>query len=321
MIVPFSLKPGSSILISGCGGGFDFLCGTPLGFELEAAGHRVCYSSYTFSNLSWVREPRKLGPYITVVEADDVMKGADEYARYFPEKVFCEWYRSTFSRRTRVYCYQGLAVCHLRDAFDLVYDQEQVDYHFVVDGGCDGIFRGDEFDLGTPSTDAISIIAASRSKTRAGKWYVLTAFGTEGIGKGVSHAEALRRISERIADGSGLAVSSITNNREASRLFLSAFEYITASMPLRFQSTIASSIAASLAGRYGDQEVNAKTEMYKVWVSPLTSLVWYLDVKAVAESKLYYQEVLEAPSSIGVNVAIERLIHSRARGRREGIPI
>jgi hypothetical protein len=44
-VVPFELKPRCNVLISGCDGGFDFFCGTPVGLALERQGHSVIYSS------------------------------------------------------------------------------------------------------------------------------------------------------------------------------------------------------------------------------------------------------------------------------------
>ncbi len=45
----------------------------------------------------------------------------------------------------------------------------------IVDGGVDGIFRGDEYDLGTPSMDSISIISSSLTITYNHK-YPTTAY-------------------------------------------------------------------------------------------------------------------------------------------------
>ena len=318
MLMPVHVKDHSTILISGCGGGFDFLCGSPIGLDLERLGCKVVYSSYSFSNVLGIRNGKKIGDRVIQVDENSTMDGDENY---FPEKYFCEWYRETCGKSTKIYCYQSMSIRQLTDLFNQIYEGENIDYHFVVDGGCDGVFRGDEYDLGTPSTDAISIIAADLAKRISSKFYVMTAFGTEGVGKEVSHAQVLNRISEITASGKMVAVSSITNDPELSKQFLLAFEYISRAMPSRFRSTIAGSIAASLAGKFGDREVNQKTQINKVWVSPLTSLLWFLDLESVARNKLYYKEAVAAETSLGVHLAIERFIKTRQNQGRESIPI
>lgn len=191
------------------------------------------------------------------------------------------WYQRTYDVSTKVYCYQGLSIGQLTEVFSSLYEIEKIDYHFVVDDGCDGVFRADEYDLGSPSTDAISIIAANLSKSVSNKYYVMTAFGTEGYGKTVSHAQVLNRVADITASGKAVIVSSIANDPELSKAFRSAFDYISKAMPIEFQSTIASSIAFSLDGKFGDHVVNQKTRNSPVWISPLTSLLWYLDLDAV----------------------------------------
>ena len=310
------LKPNANVLISGCGGGFDFFCGSPIGLELEKQGHKVVYSSLTFSNLGCVVRPIRVSDGVVLV--DENSRSSDGY---FPEKVFCDWYKRAYGRSTRVYCYAGVSVRLLTFIFDLICEREGIDYHFVVDGGCDGIFRGDEYNLGSPSTDAISIIAASRAKKVMRRDYVLTAFGTEGVGKEVSHAQALNRVSDLIAKGTQVSVSSIANNSEVATAFLSAFDYLTRTMPREHQSTITSSIAASLRGMFGDCAVDPKTESNPVWISPLTSLMWFMDVEAVAKSKLYYDEVVRADTSTEVYEIIGGYIKRNGTRKRDAIPI
>ena len=321
MIVPLLLKKHSNVLISGCGGGFDFFCGSPIGLELEKRGHKVVYSSYSFSGLHNVISSNKIADTVTIVDEKSKMKDDELMSKYFPEKFFCEWYQRTYGVSTKVYCYQGVSIARLTEVFSLLYEIEKIDYHFVVDGGCDGVFRGDEYDFGSPSTDAISIIAANLSKSVIKKYYVMTAFGTEGYAKQVSHAQALNRVADITASGKTVIVSSITNDPELSKAFRSAFDYISKAMPIEFQSTIGGSIAFSLEGKFGDHAVNQKTRNAPIWVSPLTSLLWYLDLDAVAKNKLYYKEILAAKTSMGVTLAVEKFIKSRRRLERESIPI
>ena len=142
-------------------------------------------------------------------------------------------------------------MARLIEVFSLLYEIEKIDYHFVVDGGCDGVFRGDEYDLGSPSTMRYPLLRLI-CKSVIKKYYVMTAFGTEGYAKQVSSAQALNRVADITASGKTVMVSSITNDPELSKAFRSAFDYISKAMPIEFQSTIGGSIAFSLEGKFGD---------------------------------------------------------------------
>ena len=109
-IVPLLLKKHSNVLISGCGGGFDFFCGSPIGLELEKRGHKVVYSSYSFSGLHNVISSNKIADTVTIVDEKSKMKDDELMSKYFPEKFFCEWYQRTYGVSTKVYCYQGVSI-------------------------------------------------------------------------------------------------------------------------------------------------------------------------------------------------------------------
>lgn len=314
MIIPFDLKPGSRVLVSGCGGGFDVVAALPIGLALEKAGHEVVYSSFSFSsvplaeNISWITNK------LMLVDRKSVLTKA----RYFPEKYLCEWYHHKKRIFQRVYCYSVSSISDLTEIFKHIRNIEMIDYHFVVDGGSDGILRGDEFDLGTPDIDATSVIAASNSSIDKA-YYVLTAFGTEGVNNNVRHAEVLERMAELICTGDMIGVSSILNDRKVRDDFTDAVSFI-------FErngdpSTIVGSMAESLKGKCGDCSFNWKTVLAPVWISPLTSLLWFFSVNGVAENKLYYNEILEAREVFEIDSIISRFWSSHRTQVRKDIPI
>jgi len=301
MIVPIGMKKNSTVLISGCGGGFDFLCGLPIGLELENRGHKIIYSNYSFSDLRVVPQGRWINDDLVLIdETTQELENCD----YFPEKVFCDWYAQRYGRSSLVYGYNDVGIIPLSDIFNTIQIAEGVDYHFIVDGGSDGLLRGDEYNLGSPTIDAISIIAGSQSKI-AHKYYVSTAFGTEGVGKSVSHAEVLENMARALSQQKMLGVTSIINNPRIQAEFEECFVYFFNNVPQVHHSTIVGSIAAALRGLFGDHEVNYKTKLAPVWLSPLTTLFWYFDLSAIAKSKLYYNEALitETTGEIGHIIA------------------
>lgn len=293
MIVPFGIKKNSTVFIAGCGGGFDVLsAGFPIGLALEKRGHRVVYGSYTFTNLSFVKNferiknPNgKIGSICSKVDRHSICENS-----YFPEKYLSEWHFEHRNMEMPVYCYSGQGVQTLVDLFNYIQELEEVDYLFIVDGGADGIMRGDEYDLATPTLDAISIIAGSLSEIKQ-SYYVLSAFGTEGVGKGFSHAEALHRMSDLIKSNQMLGVSSLLNDPSIKQDYLSLYDLVSEKMYKNDSSTIMGSIAESVKGVFGDTAVNNKTSFEPVWISPLTSLLWYFDLEGVAKMKLYYDDI------------------------------
>jgi hypothetical protein len=314
MIVPFELKPESKVLVSGCGGGFDVVAALPIGLALEKAGHEVVYSSFSFSSVPLAEKIKWITDKLMLVDGESALAKS----RYFPEKYLCEWYHQKKGIPQRVYCYSVSSISDLTEIFDHIKNIEMIDYHFVVDGGSDGILRGDEFDLGTPDIDATSVIAASKSTIERG-YYVLTAFGTEGANKSVRHAEVLERMSELICTDDMAGVSSILNDVEIKDDFLDAVSFIFARNG--DPSTIVGSMTESLKGKCGDRSFNWKTVLAPVWVSPLTSLLWFFSITGVADNKLYYDDILEAKEVFEIDRIISRFWSSHRTHMRKDIPI
>ncbi len=315
MIVPFGLRKNSTVLISGCGGGFDFLCGLPIGLELENRGHKVVYSSYSFTDLQAIPQGRWINDELVLI--NETTKDLKD-SSYFPEKVYCDWYAQRYGKSSLVYGYNNLGVVPLIDLFNTIKIAEGVDYHFVVDGGSDGLLRGDEYNLGSPTIDAISIIAGSQSKITY-KYFVSTAFGTEGVGKSVSHAEVLENMACTLSQQKMLGVTSIINNPRIQAEFEDCFVYLFNHVPQVHHSTIVGSIAAALRGLFGDHAVNYKTKRAPVWLSPLTTLLWYFNLPAIAKNKLYYDEGLQTVTSGEIGHIITR--RKRSIARKTPIPI
>jgi hypothetical protein len=303
MIIPFDFHRNSRVLISGCGGGYDILCGHPIARALEAAGCKVFWSSYSFTRLAEVTGGERVGPALVVGPECGIPANG-----YFPELFFCQALDGV-----PVWCYADIGIPSLTAVFDEIARRHRIDWHILIDGGCDGIFRGDEYGLGTPAMDAISLIASARCSIPR-KSYVMSAFGTEGAAREVAHAEALARLAELTPTGGFRGCSSILNDPAIAREFRTVSGQVFARMPPGSKSTIVASILAALDGGFGDLAVNTKTEVSPVWVSPLTALLWWCDTVQVANAKLYLDEVQNLDSVGDISNAIW------ARHRREGSP-
>src|SRR6056297_502186 len=112
MIIPFNIKPSSNVLIAGCGGGFDVLAaGFPIGRALEKQGHKVVYSSYSFTNLASVHDYEKINSECILINHNSTCD-----FQYFPEKFMCSWYENIDISHS-VYCYSAASVRSLIDIF------------------------------------------------------------------------------------------------------------------------------------------------------------------------------------------------------------
>jgi len=198
-----------------------------------------------------------------------------------------------------------------------------LDALLVVDGGVDGLFRGDEHDLGSPSIDAVSMVAGtlcSISET----YYVMTAFGTEGVNKEVSHAQALERISDVVRLGGFHGVCALVPQDPVACLFDKAVDAIYVHTAARHHSNMVDSLRAGYRGAFGDTAFNSKTQVHPVWVSPLTSLYWFLDLAKTAHLKLYFDAIATTGDFTQVTEAVKQrwvTMEGQARRDKPCIPI
>lgn len=314
--IPFTLPENSRILIVGAGGGFDFLCGLPLGLELQNQGHEIHFASYSFTNLQNVHSAIWHSTNLLEITADSSIND-DEY---FPEKYLAQWLRLHYSIKKPVWCLSRQGVQPTLESYEYLIARYRINVVFCVDGGVDGLFRGDEYDLATPSMDSISVIATSLCSASA-KVYVCTAFGTEGAESKVSHAQALQRIANLTQQNAMLGVSAILQQSNIGKDFSEAVRFIFGKMKPIHRSTVISTIVAAMEGRFGRVSVNEKSIERQPWISPLTTLFWFFDAGAVARMKLFYEQAKASITVEEVARAIEAIRQETFIQPYETIPI
>ncbi|MEW6284324.1 MAG: DUF1152 domain-containing protein, partial [Candidatus Eremiobacterota bacterium] len=267
---PLSPPEGMPVLVAGCGGGYDVVCGLPVALALRSRGHRVHLASFAFTEVELVPGAHAELPGLYRVDS----RCEPPPMGYFPEGFLSKWWERTFEEEQPVWCYRRVGVAPLSEYFAHLRDRLGLGALVVVDGGVDGLFLGNEFDLGTPTTDAISILAAY-STTGLQRYYAFTAFGTEGFDHEVRHFDALERIADLVRTGAMLGVSALLQGQEPGDRFLEAVDYLHARMERCWHSNMAGSVAAAMRGTFGDARFSVKTEACPIWVSPLTLLYWF----------------------------------------------
>jgi hypothetical protein len=297
---PLTIPPRSNILVAGAGGGFDFLCGLPIVLELEAQGHSVQIANYSFTNLKNVKHAQWHSDYLLEITAPSYLAAGD----YFPEMYLVRWYQQKLKLERPIWCFAQAGVKPTLESYNYLIKKHDIDLVICVDGGVDGLFRGDEFDLGTPSMDSISVIATSLCHAQS-RIYACAAFGTEGAESQVSHAQALNRMSDLIQQDAFLGVGSIRKNTKTGAEFMEAVETIFQQLSPVRRSIIVSTMIASMKGIYGKTVVHEKTHNSPPWISPLTSLLWFFQADKVAQMKLFYEEAKNSMTVAEVASSIE----------------
>lgn len=302
--------------MAGCGGGFDVICALPVALALKHQGLSIHLASYTFSEVKEVGGAERV---------DDKLFRLDRHCAppangYCPEIWLCRWWHQQFDEELSVWCYRRVGVRPLAERFE--YLREKLNLHsiVVVDGGVDGLFLGDEFELGTPETDTASLLAAYLQSDLQ-RVVAFTAFGTEGTNYEVRHADALMRMSELIARGAGLGVTALLPRFREGKLFQEAVEFIHGQMGTDWNSHMAGSIVAAMEGRFGEQRLTQRCETHPIWVSPLTLLYWFFDLAALAEARPYLQQALASDSVGQLHEFIQNYRHSQPPAERRNIPI
>jgi hypothetical protein len=274
------LRDAQRVLIAGAGGGFDIFCGLPLYFHLVEQGKTVFLANYSFA---YIEEVQGMRPASTVVEVTADSEGLTDY---FPEKYLAQWFR-TQGQETSIYCFHRTGCLPLLDAYRALATQLQLDTVVVVDGGTDGLMRGDEAGLGTPCEDISSIAAVDELDVER-KILVCLGFGVDRY-HGVCHAQFLEAVAELTKQGAFLGVFSLLEQMPEVQKYQAATKAVFTMMPQRL-SMVNGSILAALEGHYGD---SPQTEHANgtLWINPLMTFYWAFDLKAVAKRILYLDDI------------------------------
>ena len=219
-----------------------------------------------------------------------------------------------------MWCLAQTGVEPTRRSYDYLVERLGIQTVICIDGGVDGLFRGDEWDLATPSMDSISVMATSLCQANQ-RIYASTAFGTEGAEGKVSHAQALARMADLVRANALLGVGTTIRKSEVGSNFLDAVETVFRWLPPLRRSIVVGTLQAAMLGAYGPTVVHEKTCQQPPWVSPLTSLIWYFEADAVANLKLFYESSLCSTTVQEVADAIEQARVQTSIQPYEAIPI
>lgn len=283
--LPFfeKLESAQTVLLAGCGGGFDFFCALPLYDLLRRAGKTVHLANLSFSDIGGARA-EMLTPHLMKVTADT--RGNE---RYFPELHFCRWMRGR-GEETPVWTFAKTGVAPLAASYTHLCELLKPDALVLVDGGTDSLMRGDEFGLGTPVEDVASILAGAVQHVPA-KMLLSVGFGVDAF-HGVCHAQWLEAVADLITRDAYLGCWSLMKEQPEVEFYRAACAAVFEKMP-DFPSIVSGSILSALDGQFGDYHTTARTRNSHLFINPLMALCWAFELEFVAERLLYPGELAE----------------------------
>lgn len=294
------------VLVAGIGGGFDVVCALPLVLRLEEAGHHVVLANLTFTDTAEVEGGEWVGETTLRVDARSRSSRA-----YFPEGYLARWFEEARGREVGIHLFRQEGLPALATAYRELVAREEIDLLLQVDGGIDGLLRGDEYSLGTPTWDALSLAAARDLPVEDGV-VAFVGFGAERHDR-ISHTEALARFADLTRAGALLGVEALLAGSPEGAAFLEALEFVHRPQGSAKHSIVASTIREAMRGRFGDTVVNARTRQTPIWVSPLAHLVWFVEHGALLARKPYLEDLL-ATNTVQEASAVIQAYH-QAHGR------
>lgn len=279
-----------TVLLCGCGGGFDFVHGLALYPELCRLGKNVIIGSYSFGN------PDKITGAEPVFAEDGakavrVTAASIADAHYGPEVHICSYLDSVHPKAAPhfIYAYyaRSFTVPTLSRLYRQFIDEHSVDAIVLVDGGSDSLMVGDEEGLGDPIEDAVSIAAVASLSGLKAKMLIVVGLGTDRFNQ-VSDAASLRAVAELTRAGGFLGAVSLEPTAAGSVFYRDCLDHIYQRQ--KFRSVLAGTIDSAIQGWFGRDEVppvlDQRVRPGELFFWPLMAVLWGFEVDAVARRSL-----------------------------------
>jgi hypothetical protein len=174
-----------SVLLVGCGGGFDFVHSLLIYDDLIQLGKEIYVGSYSFGNPQDYSANPPLEPLFSdsysrntsntdysnhsisndilspiVYRISSICSGSTEYC---PELGYCSYldllYPSKSPHEIYAYYARSFTTRTLTQFYSQLISHHDIDVVICIDGGSDSLMKGDEHGLGDPIEDAVSVAA------------------------------------------------------------------------------------------------------------------------------------------------------------------
>ena len=289
------LSTAKSVLVAGCGGGYDVTSGLPLYFALKGQGKKVVLANLTFTSLqSRIVEGKKTE--FTEMCAKVTHDIAPDFSSsdYFPEYYLTKWLWKKFNESVPVYTFsREIGVTKMTEAYTKICSEHSVDAIVLVDGGTDSLMFGTEQKMGTPVEDQTSIMAVHLVKDVPLKFLVAVGFGVDHF-HGVSHGLFLENVATLEREGGYLGCFSIPRQSVEGELYVEGYHEISSHMQ---PSIVCASITDGMQGHFGNYHSTQRTRSSKLFINPLMPVYWTFLIHSVVAQIPYSKELSKTKSA------------------------
>lgn len=287
----------NTVLLCGCGGGFDFVHSLTLYPQLRQLGKTVVIGSYSFGSPNKITGAAEIFNETGVIAKRVTAKSTPD-GHYGPEVHVCSFLdlRYPLSAPHFVYAYYARAftVPLLTRLYQQFIDSHSIDAIVLVDGGSDSLMVGDEQGLGDPIEDAVSVTTVALLKGLKLRVLISIGLGTDRFNQ-VSDAASLRAVAELTRMGGFLGAVSLEPTGAGSSFYRDCLEHIYQRQG--FRSVLAGTIASAVEGWFGREEVppvlQHRVKPGQLFLWPLMAVLWAFDVETVARRSLIAKWIRE----------------------------
>lgn len=297
------LSSAKTVLIGGCGGGYDVVSGLPLYFALKAQGKQVILANLSFTSIRSRLPNLKKGDFycdMCVKVTHDLIPQPSCNA-YFPEYYLSQWLWEKFKESVPVYTFdREMGVSQLSKAYAKICLEHKVDAIVLVDGGTDSLMFGTEETMGTPVEDQTSIMGVHLVEGVPTKILVAVGFGVDSF-HGVSHGLFLENVSTLEREGGYLGCFSIPIQSMEGSLYLEGYRAISSHMQ---PSIVCASITDGMLGNFGNYHSTPRTGGSKLFINPLMPIYWTFGLEKLVSQIPYASDLCHTTSATGVTRVI-----------------
>ena len=290
------LSPAQTVLIAGCGGGYDVLSGLPLYFNLRRQGKAVFLSNLSFTSL-YATAPEAKQYCEMCVKVTHNMKADVEFSNYFPEYYLSRWFWEKFQEDVPVYAFgREIGVHQLSKAYKKICSEHKVDAIVLVDGGTDSLMFGFEELMGTPVEDQTSITAVHSVTSVPIRLLACIGFGVDTF-HGVSHGLFLENVATLEKTGGYLGCFSVSQHSVEGQLYHEGYQAVAKCMQ---PSIVSASITDAMQGHFGNHHSTTRTGNSKLFINPLMPIYWSFELAKVVDQIPYAEKLATTKSATGV---------------------
>ena len=281
---------GDNFLIAGAGGGFDVFGGLVLAYELFRRGKHVTLASYSVTSTGFIVRQSTKEDY---PEGELDIQEIDVY---------------TFGKNGSQLLKQG---------YEQIIDEKQIDCLILMDGGVDSLMHGDEAESGTLFEDTISLAAVS--DIQINKYLVCLGFGSE-TEENLNHYRALENIAEIAKRGGFVGSCSLTSEMDCFKFYE---HWCKTAWHEKRKSHIHTRIIPSVHGEFGNyqmyQEIESNVNLAsdnETFVSPLSNILWFFDLSTVIGLNQYVDKIKPTSTFVDAKMVFRNNLIQPTRDKR-----